>query len=74
VSSRNRQVGDHFSERDHDRVTDGTHEGVTEEETEGTTVCEGIPGTYKSACFLEDVGLVPESSLNITYLGRDRFR
>jgi hypothetical protein len=47
VSSGNRQVGNHFSERDHDRVTDGTHEGVTEEETEGTTVGEGVPGTYE---------------------------
>jgi hypothetical protein len=42
VSSGNRQVGNHFSERDHDRVTNGTHEGVTEEETEGATVGEGI--------------------------------
>jgi hypothetical protein len=61
VSTGNGQVGDHLSEGDlvairadpndcrvathHDTVADGTHKGVSQEETEGTTVSKRSTGT-----------------------------
>jgi hypothetical protein len=47
VTSGNGEVGDHFTERDHDRVTDGTHKGVSHEKTKGSTVGQGISGTQE---------------------------
>lgn len=52
MSSGNRQVGNHLSERDHDRVADGTHEGVTKKETKGTTIGESVSGTYRVSDFV----------------------
>lgn len=47
MTSWNGEVGNHFTERDHDRVTDGTHKGVTHEKTEGSSVGQGISGTQE---------------------------
>jgi hypothetical protein len=45
VTTGNWQVGNHLSERDHDRVTNGTHEGVSHEQTERSTIGEGVSST-----------------------------
>lgn len=41
------EVGNHFSERDHDRVTDGTHKGVSHKQTKGSTVGKSVTSTLE---------------------------
>jgi hypothetical protein len=46
VAAGDGEVGDHLTERDHDRITERTDGGVTDKETGGTTVSESVGSTY----------------------------
>ncbi len=41
VTARDRQVGNHFTKRYHDRVSDGTNDGITKKQANRSTVLQG---------------------------------
>jgi len=50
VTTGDGEVGDHLSERDHCGETDRSHERITHEQTERSTVGEGSTGTEEETC------------------------
>lgn len=63
MTTRDREVGHHFTERNHDSVTDGSDNGVTEQQTEGTTVLESAGGTQEEACANDTTDLFQQGDL-----------
>lgn len=62
MTTRDRQVGHHFTKRNHDSVTNGTDDGITEQETERTTVLERTSGTQEETCTNDTTDLYREGA------------